>query len=93
LALQANALNTPFYVAAPTSSIDLATPTGAAIPIEERAPEEVTHLLGRRIAPEGIRVLNPAFDVTPHQYITAIITENGIAFGQYSEQLPRLVNA
>ncbi|MGA9173743.1 MAG: S-methyl-5-thioribose-1-phosphate isomerase [Thermoactinomyces sp.] len=91
LALQAKALNIPFYVAAPTSTIDLKTPTGEEIPIEERNPDEVTHIAGKRIAPEGIKVFNPAFDVTPNEYITAIITENGIARGDYVQELPRLV--
>ncbi len=68
----------PFYVAAPTSSIDFDLPTGDKIPIEERNPQEVTHVLGETlIAPEGIGVANPAFDVTPAEYITAIITEKG----------------
>lgn len=68
----------PFYVAAPTSSIDFSMASGAEIPIEERGPEEVTDILGCRIAPEGVRVRNIAFDVTPARYITAIITEKGV---------------
>jgi len=68
----------PFYVAAPTSTIDLSLKTGKAIPIEERPEREVTTLLGRPIAPRGMKALNPAFDVTPHLYIRAIITEKGI---------------
>jgi methylthioribose-1-phosphate isomerase len=68
----------PFYVAAPTSTIDLTLKTGREITIEERRPEEVTHIKGVRIAPERIEVINPAFDVTPAKYITAIITEGGI---------------
>ncbi len=69
----------PFYVAAPTSTIDLSTPSGELIPIEERGHEEVTHILGKvQIAPEGVMVKNPAFDVTPAEYITAIITERGV---------------
>ncbi|MDO8283327.1 MAG: S-methyl-5-thioribose-1-phosphate isomerase [Thermodesulfovibrionia bacterium] len=68
----------PFYVAAPTSSIDFSMATGAEIPIEERGPEEVTNIFGCRIAPEGVRVRNIAFDVTPARYITAIITEKGV---------------
>jgi methylthioribose-1-phosphate isomerase len=69
---------TPFYVAAPLSSIDFSISSGKYIPIEERGPEEVTHIFGKcRIAPDGIRVRNIAFDVTPHKYITAIITEKG----------------
>ncbi len=68
----------PFYVAAPFSTVDLAIPDGTAIPIEERPPEEVTHLFGQRVAPEGVPVLNPAFDVTPHRYLSGIITEYGV---------------
>jgi len=66
-------------VAAPLSTIDFALSDGAAVPIEERAPEEVTHVGGVRIAPEGIQVYNPAFDVTPASLITSIITEVGVA--------------
>lgn len=70
--------NIPFFVAAPMSSIDFSIPSGDLIPIEERAPEEVTHIFGTcRIAPEGVKVRNLAFDVTPAKYVTAIITENG----------------
>ena len=68
----------PFYVAAPWSTIDLATPDGDAIPIEERAAREVTHVGSVQLAPEGAHVRNPSFDVTPSKYITAIITERGI---------------
>ena len=68
----------PFYIAAPVSTIDLSLKTGEEIPIEERNPEEVTHLQGKRTAPEGVGALNPAFDVTSHRYITAIITDKGI---------------
>jgi methylthioribose-1-phosphate isomerase len=68
----------PFYVAAPLSSIDFTIPSGKSIPIEERAPEEVTNVFGRcRIAPQGVKARNIAFDVTPHKYVTAIITEKG----------------
>ena len=69
----------PFLVAAPFSSVDLKTPTGADIPIEERGPEEVAEIAGQRVAPEGVSVWNPAFDITPARYITAIVTERGIA--------------
>ena len=70
--------NIPFFVAAPLSSIDFSIPSGDLIPIEERAPEEVTHIFGTcRIAPEGVQVRNLAFDVTPAKYVTAIITEKG----------------
>jgi methylthioribose-1-phosphate isomerase len=68
----------PFYVAAPSSTLDLSLTTGDAIPIEERHEDEVTHLAGQRIAPEGTRAANPAFDVTPARYVTAIITESGV---------------
>lgn len=68
----------PFYVAGPVSTIDISTPTGDDIPIEERGPEEVACGFGRRTAPEGVKVYNPAFDVTPHELITAIITDKGI---------------
>ncbi len=81
----------PFYVAAPTSSIDLDTARGADIPIEERSAEEVTHFAGRRIAPNGIPVYNPAFDVTPARLVTAIITERGVARPPYRKSLSRLV--
>src|SRR5262249_2710301 len=80
----------PFYVAAPLSTVDLACPSGADIPIEERAAREVTHVLDRQIAPSGIRVANPAFDVTPNELITAIITERGIARAPYDKALARL---
>jgi len=78
LAVLAKEHGIPFYVAAPTTTIDLTLASGAEIPIEERSPEEVTHIHGIAIAPEDIQVQNPAFDITPHKYITAIITENGI---------------
>lgn len=80
----------PFYVAAPLSTVDLAAPSGEAIPIEQRPEEEVTGIQGVRIAPEGIAVKNPAFDVTPHAYVSAIITEGGVAEPPYSESLRRL---
>lgn len=75
----------PFYVAAPLSTIDMSIPAGTGIPIEERDPTEVTHIGGVRIAPEGVRVRNIAFDVTPHQLIAGIITEHGIAREPYEE--------
>ena len=77
----------PFYVAAPRSTIDLDTPDGSKIPIEERNPREVTHVGGARLAPDGAAVWNPAFDVTPHQLITGIITERGILRPPYTESL------
>ena len=81
----------PFYVAAPTSTIDLRCKDGDAIPIEERAAHEVTHLGDKQIAPSGIKVMNPAFDVTPAALVTAIITERGIARAPYTKSLARLV--
>jgi methylthioribose-1-phosphate isomerase len=81
----------PFYVAAPTSSIDLNCPTGEQIPIEERSAREVTHVLRQQIAPTGIRVANPAFDVTPHELVSAIVTEKGIARDPFRQTLPQLV--
>jgi methylthioribose-1-phosphate isomerase len=82
----------PFYVAAPISTIDLSTPDGTTIPIEERNAKEVTHLGPTRLTPQAAQVRNPAFDVTPNQYVTAIITERGIARAPYSESLPHLVH-
>jgi methylthioribose-1-phosphate isomerase len=81
----------PFYVAAPLSTIDLACPTGAQIPIEERPVREVTHVFEQTvIAPAGVAVRNPAFDVTPAELVTAIITEKGVAYPPYDQSLPRL---
>jgi methylthioribose-1-phosphate isomerase len=77
----------PFYVVAPTSTVDLSLATGEEIPIEERRAEEVTHLQGMPIAPEGVSVVNPAFDVTPHRYVTAIVTERGVAREPFGEAL------
>jgi methylthioribose-1-phosphate isomerase len=78
LAVLARENNIPFYIAAPTSTIDPSVKTGDEIPIEERSPQEVTHFQGVPTAPEGVAATNPAFDITPHEYITAIITENGV---------------
>ncbi len=78
LAVLAKENGIPFYIAAPTTTIDPSLASGDEIPIEERSPEEVTHIQGVNIAPEGTEAANPAFDVTPHRYITAIITERGI---------------
>lgn len=91
LAVLANAHGIPFYVAAPTSTIDLSLTSGYQIPIEERSPEEVTHIRGMPIAPKGVRAANPAFDVTPHAYIAAIITEKGIVRAPYAEGLRAIV--
>jgi methylthioribose-1-phosphate isomerase len=83
----------PFYVAAPISTIDLNTSDGSAIPIEERNEREVTHVGSSRLTPEGARIRNPAFDVTPAKYVTAIITERGIARPPYQESLRGLNGA
>jgi methylthioribose-1-phosphate isomerase len=80
----------PFYVAAPFSTIDLDTPDGSKIPIEQRNGREVTHIAGKQMVPEGVQVENPAFDVTPAKYVTAIVTERGIARAPYEESLARL---
>lgn len=90
VAILANKHNIPFYVAAPVSTIDLNIKTGDDIPIEERSEEEVTHIKGKRIAPAGIKVKNPAFDVTPHNLVTAIITEKGIIEKPFGKNLKRL---
>jgi methylthioribose-1-phosphate isomerase len=82
----------PFYVAAPISTVDLNTTDGSKIPIEQRASTEMTHLAGKQIAPDAVRVENPAFDVTPNKYVTAIITERGVARAPYLESLAELVN-
>jgi len=80
----------PFYVAAPISTLDLTLTSGEQIPIEERASKEVTHVQGVHMAPDGIKVANPAFDVTPNRYVTAIITEKGVAHAPFTESLRRL---
>jgi len=80
----------PFYVAAPVSTLDLSLSWGKEIPIEERDSSEITHIRGKRIAPEGVDAINPAFDVTPHKYVSAIITERGIAQAPYLESLKSL---
>src|SRR6516225_4009728 len=80
----------PFFVAAPFSTVDLETPDGSRIPIEQRASSEVTHFAGTQVAPDGVSVENPAFDVTPARYVTAIITERGIARDPYADSLREL---
>ncbi len=80
----------PFYVAAPISTLDLTLPTGDLIPIEERNAAEVTHVFGVEIAPRGVGIENPAFDVTPNRYVTGIITENGVARAPYEVSLKLL---
>ena len=89
LAVLAKENGIPFYVAAPTSTIDLSVSSGEQIPIEERNPEEVTSIGGIRLAPKGVTAANPAFDITPHQYITAIITEKGIVRKPYMSSLKK----
>ncbi|MSN26959.1 MAG: S-methyl-5-thioribose-1-phosphate isomerase [Geobacter sp.] len=90
VAVLARENNIPFYVAAPVSTLDLTLSDGSKIPIEERPDNEVTHIKGVAIAPEGVKVRNPAFDVTPARYITAIITENGIVKDDYRAGLRRV---
>src|SRR5207253_8541063 len=80
----------PFYVAAPLSTIDLKCPTGEQIPIEERDIREITHVRDIQLAPEGIEVANPAFDVTPNELVAAIITEKGVARAPFTESLKNL---
>jgi methylthioribose-1-phosphate isomerase len=80
----------PFYVAAPWSTIDMETPDGSKIPIEQRSSREVTHIAGKQMTPNGVKIENPAFDVTPNAYVTAIITERGVAKSPYSESLKNL---
>jgi methylthioribose-1-phosphate isomerase len=80
----------PFYVAAPFSTVDMNTPDGGGIPIEQRSAREVTHMAGKQITPDGVGIENPAFDVTPHRYVTAIITERGVVREPYSESLRQI---
>jgi methylthioribose-1-phosphate isomerase len=90
VAMMASAHGVPFYVAAPLSTIDLETPDGSAIPIEQRNAREITHLGPTRLAPAGAGTWNPAFDVTPHALVAGIITERGIAQPPYARSLPEL---
>ncbi len=83
LAILATENGVPFYVAAPLSTIDLALDSGDGIIIEERSPDELTHVLDMRIVPEGVNAANPAFDITPGRYVTAIITEAGVVYQPY----------
>lgn len=87
VAVLAREHDVPFYVVAPLSTIDLATPDGAHIPIEERDQREVTHYGSSRLTPEGAGIRNPAFDITPHRYVTAIVTERGICRPPYAASL------
>jgi methylthioribose-1-phosphate isomerase len=90
LAVLARENGLPFYVAAPTSTVDLALSSGEAVPIEERSAAEVTGLFGIVVAPPGVEAANPAFDVTPNEYVSAVVTENGVAKAPYTESLARL---
>ncbi len=90
LAILAREHGIPFYVAAPWSTIDLATPTGDSIPIEERPAREVTHHAGKQLTPNGVGICNPAFDVTPAKYIAAIITERGVLRAPYANSLKEM---
>lgn len=90
LSVVAKVYNVPFYIVAPTSTIDFSTESGDQIHIEERSSEEVTHIEGKRVTAEGINVYNPAFDVTPHENITGIITEKGILYAPYNEKIYKL---
>ncbi|MFQ5432622.1 MAG: S-methyl-5-thioribose-1-phosphate isomerase [Nitrospinota bacterium] len=90
VAVLAKTHSIPFYVAAPLSTIDFSTPDGRRIPIEERDVREVSHIGGRQMAPDGIIILNPAFDVTPNEYVSAIITDRGVAKKPYIESLEGL---
>jgi methylthioribose-1-phosphate isomerase len=93
VAVLAKQHNIPFYVAAPISTVDLNTPTGEEIPIEQRNAREVTHLGDRQLSPDGVGVHNFAFDVTPNEFITAIITDRGVARAPYTESLSSLATA
>lgn len=91
VAVMARHHDIPFYVAAPLSTLDMNIPDGSHIPIEQRDPTEVTHIGGTRMVPEGVSVFNPAFDVTPSEFVTAIITDVGVARAPYTETLPKLM--
>jgi methylthioribose-1-phosphate isomerase len=90
VAILAKEHSIPFYVAAPWSTIDLATATGDSIPIEERPAIEVTHHGGKQLTPNGVGICNPAFDVTPAKYVTAIVTERGVLRAPYTESLKQM---
>jgi len=93
VAVLARTHNIPFYVVAPISTVDFNTPDGSGIPIEERNTMEVSHIGGRQMAPTGVKILNPAFDVTPNEYVDAIITEKGIARKPFKEALEKQRNS
>ncbi len=91
VAVLAKEHNIPFYVAAPWSTIDRATPTGDQIPIEQRSALEVTHSNGKQMTPHGVGIQNPAFDVTPAKYVTGIITERGVLTAPYDESMKAML--
>jgi methylthioribose-1-phosphate isomerase len=93
VAVLAKENNIPFYVAAPLSTVDLACPDGSKIPIEQRNTREVSHIAGKQMVPDGVSIENPAFDVTPAKYVSAIVTERGIARAPYGESLRNLAEA
>ena len=93
VAVLANKHDIPFYVAAPISTLDLTLKTGQDIPIEERDSKEVTHIGDQQLAPDGVEVQNPAFDVTPNELITAIVTDKGVARPPYVDSLRAIVDA
>jgi methylthioribose-1-phosphate isomerase len=90
VAILAKEHNIPFYVAAPWSTLDLATAHGDLIPIEQRAATEVTHSNGKQMTPHGVAIENPAFDVTPAKYVTAIITERGVLRAPYEQSIQNM---
>src|ERR1043165_4183219 len=90
IAILAKEHGIPFYVAAPISTVDLETPDGSQIPIEQRNAKEVTHIAGKQMVPDGVQIENSAFDVTPAKYVTAIVTERGVAKAPYTESLAQL---
>jgi len=91
LAISSEVASGPFYVAAPTSTLDLSLDSGEDIPIEERTPDEVTHFQGKRVTAKGARAFNPAFDVTPHTLIEAIITEKDVLRKPFDKSLKRIM--
>lgn len=92
LALVARAHNVPFYVACPTSTLDMSLASGDEIEIEERAASEITHVRGKQITPDGTPVFNPAFDITPAEYVSALVTEKGVVYPPYGENLARMMS-
>jgi methylthioribose-1-phosphate isomerase len=91
VAVLAKENNIPFYVAAPYSTFDLSLKTGEQIPIEERNPNEILEINGKKIAPDNVRIINPAFDITPAKYISAIITEKGVIYPPFSENIKKII--